>query len=69
MLQLFYMILRKRQFPKLEQIPRRRKSLGLTMTVKLIFKREDKLYDESNTCQMHQNLELVRVFRDWKRKP
>ena len=44
-LQLSYMILQKRQFPKHQQKPRRRKSHGLMMIVKHLFKKEDKLYD------------------------
>ena len=44
-LQLSYMILRKRQFPKHQQKQSRRKSHGLMMIVKHVFKKEDKLYD------------------------
>ena len=51
---LFYMKLRKRLFLKRQQKTRRRKSLGLTMIVKHLFKKGDKLYD---------NLILVQCFK------
>ena len=35
----------KRQFPKHQQKPKRRKSQGLMMIVKHLFKKEDKPYD------------------------